>query len=331
MILMAFLGHKLAAQCVNSTIVLIKTKKRLFTLLIIIFLYSLAILTIKLTRNWNKVFAEFSDSIERGTAAYLLDKDWKLTLDHMQSQLKCCGANNYTDWFRTSWIPIDSLNLESTEFEKFVQPNGHVIAPFLPFSCCRSDYPGVCSLSLPTTKPPNLSFYSTGCVQVISTQLLQVSDWLISLSVLYGVLSVCGCVLIHYLYTSTRNALILNKDMSVGWLYGPEDIGYEGNDSLNTYEEEINIETNRRYPSISERSPAQNSNRPTKFLDKSSEDIEQWCRNGSGKYMCDPQTMRSSKVKNNVKFSKTSKIKQTLLPRHFKMKTDQQEKEPLLK
>uniref|UniRef100_A0A8D8SXW2 Peripherin-2 n=1 Tax=Cacopsylla melanoneura TaxID=428564 RepID=A0A8D8SXW2_9HEMI len=176
-------------------------------------------------------------------ASYLLDNEWKLTLDHMQFELKCCGAHNYTDWFQTSWIQIDSLNLESSEFEKYVQPDGRVLAPHLPFSCCRPDYPGVCSLSSPLIlSTSTLAFYSTGCVEQISTQLVQLSDWLKSLSALYVVLSVCGCVLLQYLYTSSRNALILNRDVAVGWLYGPEDFGYEGRDSLSTYEVSIRFQ-----------------------------------------------------------------------------------------
>uniref|UniRef100_A0A8D9E5P8 Uncharacterized protein n=1 Tax=Cacopsylla melanoneura TaxID=428564 RepID=A0A8D9E5P8_9HEMI len=105
------------------------------------------------------------------------------------------------------------------------------------------------------------------------------------------------------------------------------------------HQEEMNIEKNAKYPSTSKRKPGRNSNvqNPTKRLEKS-QDIEQWSRNGHGKYVCDPQTMGSSKMNNNnINVGKTSKMKQKLLPRYYKKKTDQQgdsldqDKEPLLK
>lgn len=130
-----------------------------------------------------------------------------------------------------SHIPIRWPHLIS----RYVHPNGRVTLPLLPFSCCRADYLGVCQhdLLIPRVKTPDTaSYYTQGCVGQITRELTAISDVLIGLALLYGMLTLAGGVLLQFVYTSSRNAVILERDEVPGWLFGPEDVGYGREDSL---------------------------------------------------------------------------------------------------
>lgn len=118
---------------------------------------------------------------------------------------------------------------------RYVHSNGRVTLPLLPFSCCRADYLGVCQhdLLIPRVKTPDTaSYYTQGCVGQITRELTAISDVLIGLALLYGMLTLAGGVLLQFVYTSSRNAVILERDEVPGWLFGPEDVGYGREDSL---------------------------------------------------------------------------------------------------
>lgn len=118
---------------------------------------------------------------------------------------------------------------------RYIQRDGQVLFPTVPFSCCRSDYLGVCHND-PWSRDMAASLYRVGCVKSVTSILLHVTEWIIRVGLCYGVLSCCAHVLLHYMYTSSRNAILLKEDIAPGWLYGPGDLAYGGEDTLSSYD-----------------------------------------------------------------------------------------------
>ncbi|KAI5745018.1 hypothetical protein M8J76_007439 [Diaphorina citri] len=282
MVILAFLGHKISIQCLSSTVTTIKMRKRLFSALLSMYLLCLTIFTTNLSRSLLNISNELFDSMERGMGSYLLDKDSKITLDTIQSQLKCCGAHNHTDWYRVAWLQIDSLIFNSTSLEKYIQRDGQVLFPTVPFSCCRSDYLGVCHND-PWSRDMAASLYRVGCVKSVTSILLHVTEWIIRVGLCYGVLSCCAHVLLHYMYTSSRNAILLKEDIAPGWLYGPGDLAYGGEDTLSSYDKhQVTITTEIEKGNMSHKCQDLN----LKYVDyHHNETPMEWCRIGKGKYL----------------------------------------------
>lgn len=49
-------------------------------------------------------------SLEKGLRKYLIDGEWKITIDGMQYQMQCCGIDNYNDWYTSSWLNKYNVN-----------------------------------------------------------------------------------------------------------------------------------------------------------------------------------------------------------------------------
>lgn len=52
-------------------------------------------------------------SLEKGMRHYLLEHEWKETIDKMQYNLKCCGIDSYTDWYKISWLTSYHINTDA--------------------------------------------------------------------------------------------------------------------------------------------------------------------------------------------------------------------------
>ncbi|XP_059422708.1 peripherin-2-like [Carassius carassius] len=70
----------------------------------------------------------------------------KRTLDMTQIEFRCCGNNNYRDWFEIQWISNRYLDFSNDEVKDRVQSNveGKYLMESVPFSCCNPGSPRPC-------------------------------------------------------------------------------------------------------------------------------------------------------------------------------------------
>uniref|UniRef100_T1HLU6 Uncharacterized protein n=2 Tax=Rhodnius prolixus TaxID=13249 RepID=T1HLU6_RHOPR len=82
---------------------------------------------------------ELSYCIERGMREYLLESHWKVMIDDLQQGLQCCGFKSYEDWFKTIWIPIQSVRTDLDPMNSPVKEDGSLLVPIVPHSCCNPE------------------------------------------------------------------------------------------------------------------------------------------------------------------------------------------------
>ncbi|XP_062319823.1 peripherin-2b [Osmerus eperlanus] len=70
----------------------------------------------------------------------------KRTLDMTQIEFRCCGNNNYRDWFEVQWISNRYLDFSNDEIKDRVLSNveGKFLMDSVPFSCCNPGSPRPC-------------------------------------------------------------------------------------------------------------------------------------------------------------------------------------------
>uniref|UniRef100_A0A4W4E3Q6 Retinal outer segment membrane protein 1a n=1 Tax=Electrophorus electricus TaxID=8005 RepID=A0A4W4E3Q6_ELEEL len=63
----------------------------------------------------------------------------KQTIDHLQMEFRCCGNNDYRDWFEVQWISNRYLDFSSKEVKDRIKSNvdGRYLLDGVPFSCCN--------------------------------------------------------------------------------------------------------------------------------------------------------------------------------------------------
>ncbi|CAG7726466.1 unnamed protein product [Allacma fusca] len=135
----------------------------------------------------NGLTETFEDYGKNTTQAETTRRTW----DVVQNGLKCCGANNYTDWF-----DVHMYNQTEKEF-------------ILPRSCCIDDTEN-CTSGITTTTPPDEVFktiFSEGCVAkgVKDIDIQRIGTVGITLAVLELLAVVCACLMaksIRYSYES---------------------------------------------------------------------------------------------------------------------------------
>ncbi|XP_043245896.1 uncharacterized protein LOC122393714 isoform X2 [Amphibalanus amphitrite] len=76
---------------------------------------------------------------------YKLDSGTKSQLDRLQVSHHCCGGNGFDDWMRISWVNIEDVK-PSKQFAKssYRTPEGELVLPWAPWSCCNSSILLVC-------------------------------------------------------------------------------------------------------------------------------------------------------------------------------------------
>lgn len=47
--------------------------------------------------------------------AYKTDLNNKMKVDKLQIEYECCGADSYKDWFKTPWVNVMFVNVDSSE------------------------------------------------------------------------------------------------------------------------------------------------------------------------------------------------------------------------
>ncbi|XP_072293320.1 peripherin-2b [Eucyclogobius newberryi] len=70
----------------------------------------------------------------------------KRTLDMTQIEFRCCGNNNFRDWFEVQWISNRYLDMSNEEVKDRVLSNveGKFLMDSVPFSCCNPGSPRPC-------------------------------------------------------------------------------------------------------------------------------------------------------------------------------------------
>ncbi|XP_026778009.1 rod outer segment membrane protein 1a [Pangasianodon hypophthalmus] len=70
----------------------------------------------------------------------------KQTIDRLQMEFRCCGNNDYKDWFEVQWISNRYLDFSSKEVKDRIKSNvdGRYLVDGVPFSCCNPSSPRPC-------------------------------------------------------------------------------------------------------------------------------------------------------------------------------------------
>ncbi|XP_076015633.1 rod outer segment membrane protein 1b [Genypterus blacodes] len=70
----------------------------------------------------------------------------KETIDRLQMEFRCCGNNNYRDWFEVQWVSNRYLDFTSKEVKDRIRSNvdGRYLLDGVPFSCCNPASPRPC-------------------------------------------------------------------------------------------------------------------------------------------------------------------------------------------
>ncbi|KAG9346199.1 hypothetical protein JZ751_008022 [Albula glossodonta] len=88
----------------------------------------------------------------RNSMKYYKDTDtpgrcfMKKTLDMMQMEFRCCGNENYRDWFEIQWVSNRYLDFSAKEVKDRIHSNvdGQYLMDGVPFSCCNPSSPRPC-------------------------------------------------------------------------------------------------------------------------------------------------------------------------------------------
>ncbi|KAK1171065.1 peripherin-2-like [Acipenser oxyrinchus oxyrinchus] len=155
----------------------------------------------------------------------------KTTLDMMQIEFRCCGNNNYKDWFEIQWISNRYLDFSSKEVKDRIKSNvdGKYLMDGVPFSCCNPSSPRPCIQYQITNNSAHYSYdhqseelniWTRGCREAL---LSYYSNMLNSIGILVLlVLLLEGAVMVGLRYLHTSLESLSNPEdpesESEGWL-----------------------------------------------------------------------------------------------------------------
>ncbi|XP_074530631.1 rod outer segment membrane protein 1b [Halichoeres trimaculatus] len=102
----------------------------------------------------------------------------KETIDHLQMEFRCCGNNNFRDWFEVQWVSNRYLDFTSKDVKDRIRSNvdGRYLLDGVPFSCCNPASPRPCLQNRLTDNSAHhsydfqseeLNLYSRGCRQAL--------------------------------------------------------------------------------------------------------------------------------------------------------------------
>ncbi|KAG5831301.1 peripherin-2b [Anguilla rostrata] len=155
----------------------------------------------------------------------------KKTLDMMQIEFRCCGNNNYKDWFEIQWISNRYLDFSSSEVKDRVLSNveGKFLMDGVPFSCCNPNSPRPCIQFQLTNNSAHydydhhteeLNIFTRGCRDALLSYYGGMMNSIGALVLLFTVLQVAVTVGLKYLGTALET--ISNPEdpecESEGWL-----------------------------------------------------------------------------------------------------------------
>uniref|UniRef100_A0A8C2XAY4 Retinal outer segment membrane protein 1b n=1 Tax=Cyclopterus lumpus TaxID=8103 RepID=A0A8C2XAY4_CYCLU len=143
----------------------------------------------------------------------------KETIDRLQMEFRCCGNNNFKDWFEVQWVSNRYLDFTSKDVKDRIRSNvdNRYLLDGVPFSCCNPTSPRPCLRYHLTDnnahfnydyQSEELNLYSRGCRQALTDYYMELMN-----STGPGVLSV---ILIQsltmglrYLQTAVETAMVL--------------------------------------------------------------------------------------------------------------------------
>ncbi|XP_039976068.1 rod outer segment membrane protein 1b [Xiphias gladius] len=102
----------------------------------------------------------------------------KETIDRLQMEFRCCGNNNFRDWFEVQWVSNRYLDFTSKDVKDRIRSNvdGRYLLDGVPFSCCNPASPRPCLQYHLTDnsvhynyefQSEELNLYSRGCRQAL--------------------------------------------------------------------------------------------------------------------------------------------------------------------
>ncbi|XP_054890579.1 rod outer segment membrane protein 1b [Poeciliopsis prolifica] len=146
----------------------------------------------------------------------------KETIDRLQMEFRCCGNNNFKDWFEVQWVSNRYLDFTSQEVKDRIRSNvdGRYLLDGVPFSCCNPASPRPCLQNQLTDsrahynyeyQSEELNLYSRGCRQALTDYYMGLMN-----STGPGVLSVILIQLsvllsMRYLQTAVEGAMALES------------------------------------------------------------------------------------------------------------------------
>eukprot|EP00064_Thunnus_orientalis_P009855 superscaffoldBa00001277_g9881 len=144
----------------------------------------------------------------------------KETIDRLQMEFRCCGNNNFRDWFEVQWVSNRYLDFTSKDVKDRIRSNvdGRFLLDGVPFSCCNPASPRPCLQYHLTDnafhynyefQSEELNLYSRGCRQALVDYYMSLMN-----STGPGVLSVIliqmsVLVSLRYLQTAVEGAMAL--------------------------------------------------------------------------------------------------------------------------
>lgn len=155
----------------------------------------------------------------------------KETIDRLQIEFRCCGNNNYKDWFEVQWVSNRYLDFTSKDVKDRIRSNvdGRFLLDGVPFSCCNPASPRPCLQNQLTDnhahynyeyQTEELNLYMRGCRQALTDYYMNLMN-----STGPGVLSVIliqvSVILsVRFLQTAVEGAMALEdpEGESVGYL-----------------------------------------------------------------------------------------------------------------
>ncbi|XP_034050091.1 peripherin-2a [Thalassophryne amazonica] len=155
----------------------------------------------------------------------------KRTLDLMQIEFRCCGNENYKDWFEIQWISNRYLDFSAKEVKDRIGSNvdGQYLMDGVPFSCCNPSSPRPCIQYQMTNNSAHYSYdhyteelnvWMRGCRDALLAYYGGMMFSIGALVVLVTVLEVAVTVGLQYVNTSLST--LANPDdpesESEGWI-----------------------------------------------------------------------------------------------------------------
>ncbi|XP_076155017.1 peripherin-2a [Alosa pseudoharengus] len=155
----------------------------------------------------------------------------KRTLDQMQMEFKCCGNNNYKDWFEIQWVSNRYLDFSAKEVKDRIGSNvdGRYLMDAVPFSCCNPSSPRPCIQIQLTNNTAHYSYdhyteelniWKRGCREALVSYYGGMLNSIGVLVLLVTVLEVV--VMVGLQYVNTAMSTLVNPEdpesESEGWI-----------------------------------------------------------------------------------------------------------------
>ncbi|KAF6210390.1 hypothetical protein GE061_013494 [Apolygus lucorum] len=102
----------------------------------IILVFSLTVALIVVPPAVEAGHNEILEIMKGGVSSYLRKLEWKMSLDKLHQQFRCCGVSSINDWYTSRWIPIRSFRPEVANLQAVLAEDGTLRARVVPASCC---------------------------------------------------------------------------------------------------------------------------------------------------------------------------------------------------